>query len=264
MTFGRFLITIITVACGFGCGASTSTTPRPIPHHVVDQTTDEPTDETTLPNHTIVKDESMLDTKRSVEVQLHDRVEEWDLSNLAAKIKQSDPKTYERTFIQYVGPGPRTGWAYATTHFNPDLEVKMFGYTKSQFEKVSKVPLQDNAIGAWIDESPNLNLRAEILKKGHSYQLYKLYKDGSETTEGFIFVSVDDAGIQRFKNTTSEIDYWLLHPNGRLEVYDNDGLIQPYQTIVAPTEPSNVEVAWQSIVSAYPIAPEIEQPGGSR
>src|ERR1039458_10482874 len=55
-------------------------------------------------------------------------VSEEVLRAIATKLKNSDHGTYERTFISYYLPGMKVGsGAWATSHFDPDLEICILG-----------------------------------------------------------------------------------------------------------------------------------------
>ena len=59
-----------------------------------------------------------------LDIRLNREVQEDVLRSIAMELKSSDRKKYERTFMLYYLPGMEVdagGWA--STHFNPDLEV---------------------------------------------------------------------------------------------------------------------------------------------
>ena len=76
----------------------------------------------------IVEDTSMANLKRSVVVELEQPISESELREAAYMIRDSDARNYERTFIEYYLPGMVVGaGAWATTHFNPALDVQIYG-----------------------------------------------------------------------------------------------------------------------------------------
>ena len=76
----------------------------------------------------IVEDTSMANLRRSVVVELEQPISESKLREAAYMIRDSDARNYERTFIEYYLPGMVVGaGAWATTHFNPALEVQIYG-----------------------------------------------------------------------------------------------------------------------------------------
>lgn len=73
----------------------------------------------------IDKDEYSLPYKRTVEVTLFEELSEEQLTGLAKSIKSVAQRETERTFIGYRLIGVSDGPYWATTHYNPDLVVKI-------------------------------------------------------------------------------------------------------------------------------------------
>ena len=74
---------------------------------------------------TIVSDEYLLHHKRTVEVMLNEELSEEQLTTLAISIKAAAKQSTDRTFIGYRVSGSSEAGYWATTHYNPDLEVKI-------------------------------------------------------------------------------------------------------------------------------------------
>lgn len=115
-----------------------------------------------------------LGIKRSIDVRLNHKVSEDVLRAIALKLKASDPKTYERTFICYYLPGQAVGaGAWATTHFNPGLEVRILdlgqpteqGSVADQFMKEfeQKKPRQEPA-RIWTDNTGKYHIKAAFME----------------------------------------------------------------------------------------------------
>jgi hypothetical protein len=79
---------------------------------------------------TIIKDSTLKQYKRSVDVRLDRRITKQQLEKLAHEIKSIDNGHYERTFILYYLPyqKPDSG-AWASTHFTPILEIEILRAT---------------------------------------------------------------------------------------------------------------------------------------
>ena len=91
-----------------------------------------------IPNggiYTIIRTEVVPGIKRSLDIRLNRTVSEEVLRAIATKLKNSDHGTYERTFISYYLPGMKVGsGAWATSHFDPDLEICILGVSTDQEE----------------------------------------------------------------------------------------------------------------------------------
>ena len=101
--------------------------PVPRPAHTTTVPVDHST--TTIPDNvtfTIISEEKTPGVKRTLEVRLNRQISQDALRLVAMKLRASDPNEYRRTFIGYYLPDMRVGaGGWATTHFNPDLEVKI-------------------------------------------------------------------------------------------------------------------------------------------
>ena len=96
----------------------------------------QPIQEPTIPDdmsYSIIDSTAIAGIKRSLDVRLNKRVTEDTLRAIALKLKSQDSRDYDRTFITYYLPGMTVGaGAWATTHFTPDLEVKILGLSTEE------------------------------------------------------------------------------------------------------------------------------------
>lgn len=87
---------------------------------------------------TVTESHTVPGIKRSLDVRLNRKVSEETLQAIALKLRAIDPRNYERTFITYYLPDMAIGsGAWATTHFNPDLEVRVLGLTAEAEKSLS-------------------------------------------------------------------------------------------------------------------------------
>lgn len=76
----------------------------------------------------IIEESTFYNYKRSVTIRLNRKVSKGVLRTLAYQIKSQDSNRYDRTFICYLLPGMElNAGAWATTHFNPNLKIKILG-----------------------------------------------------------------------------------------------------------------------------------------
>ncbi len=174
-------------------------------------------------------DSSMLPgIKRSLDVRLNKKVSDTTLGAIALKLKSKDSRDYERTFITYYLPGMAVGaGAWATTHFNPDLEVRILGLTAEEEEKLVAEPAPANReiIGRWLDESPFIGSRITIFREDGQLFIEQMFNDGSSLKKELVEKKTPLG--RRFDNVegSSAGDHWVLGSDGNLQVRDNDGLI---------------------------------------
>lgn len=133
-------------------------------------------------SYSIINSSTLLGIKRSLDVRLNKKVSERTLHAIALKLKSQDSRDYERTFITYYLPGMAVGaGAWATTHFNPDLEVRILGLTAEEEEKLVAEPAPANReiIGRWLDESPYVGSRITVFREDGKLFIEEMFKDGS-------------------------------------------------------------------------------------
>jgi len=115
-------------------------------------------------NYEIISQYTLSDIKKSYNIRLNNKVSEDVLTKIAYEIKNSDKTNYDRIYICYYLPGWETdSGAWATTHFNPGLEVKILGLEKEETEKLYKNSLGNNVICWGIFEK--LGCKIEIINK---------------------------------------------------------------------------------------------------
>jgi hypothetical protein len=183
-----------------------------------------------IPNdlgYRIMDEQTIPGIKRSLDIQLDKRVSVEVLRALATRLKQSDPKRYERTFISYYLPGMKVGsGAWATSHFDPDLQVRILGITSDQ-EKAFKQEPEDpprSVIGVWLDERPSCG-RISIFGEDKKLFLESTYKDGSKRKLEIVEIPFKYGRKFEEKVRSDAGEYYFIDRQGNLQLHDRDGLI---------------------------------------
>ncbi len=178
--------------------------------------------------YSIINSDTYLDYKRSLDVRLNKKVSEKTLRAIALKLKGQDSRSYKRTFICYLLPGMEVGaGAWATTHFNPNLEVKILGLTVEQ-ENALKQSSDDpsrEVIGIWLDESPFIGSRVTIFGKDGKLFMENKYKDGSIGKTEIAEKLSGRKRTFRSKKGSSTGEFYLIDKQGNLQMWDEEGLI---------------------------------------
>ena len=178
--------------------------------------------------YTILKADIVPGIKRVLDIRLNHKVPEEVLRAIATQLKHSDQHTYERTFISYYLPGMEVGsGAWATSHFDPDLQIRIFGASvdqeKSILAKTTDRPIGQTVIGKWQDDS--LGEIVVIYREGGKLFIERIFKDGSsgkqEATE-----NPSPLG-RRFdaKERSDDGDYCVIEKSGNLQQRDKQGLV---------------------------------------
>ena len=185
-------------------------------------------------NYAIIEKSKMGSIKISIDIRLQEKVSKDFLRELALKFQKEEPKKYDRMFITYylLGMTPGAG-AWATSHFNPNLEVKILGTTIEEEKTLmnkSKNP-SGKIIGEWLDESPYVGAKYTFLKRDGKIIMICKFKGGSGSEKEMI--QKKQSGRLRFEEKVDNNfgEYYLVDRKGNLGVYDNAGLITTMSSI---------------------------------
>jgi len=163
--------------------------------------------------------------KRSLDVRLNKAVSEDTLRAIALKLESEDARSYDRTFITYYLPGMEVGsGAWATSHFDPDLEVRILGFTPEEEKRLAVEPTPENReiIGRWRCQFPPS--RITISREGGKIYLEQKLKDG-----GSLKINLEEKQSplgRRFDKVegSSSGDHWIVDSQANLQIRDNQGL----------------------------------------
>ena len=181
--------------------------------------------------YTIEKAENLANIKFSYDIRLsNNKLSETDLMHLANELKSKLDSDYERIFICYYLPDNKIGaGAWATTHFNPNLEVNILGITPSDIEnlKKSSVKNSENTIGKWITKGFGAAFYL-VLYEEHGKTFLAMRDDTGSIDEEMIVQSKH--GQKRYieKDNVQSGEYYIINGEGDLEVYDSHGFIEKY------------------------------------
>ena len=114
-----FLIGIFTLLVGCSDGSA------PAESNVTNQEQSNEINEKEV-NYKILSDEKYGTEKRTVKILLDERITKKQLEKLAYKIQKMNSETFKRTFIMYEVKDLEMDSAWATTHFDPNLQVKIW------------------------------------------------------------------------------------------------------------------------------------------
>ena len=129
--------------------------------------------------YTIIDQNVLPGIKRSLDIRLNKKVSEGALRSIATQLRDSDSNSYQRTFIGYYLPDMEVNAGYwATSHFNPDLEVKILGLTIEEEKKViaESQPVGE-VVGRWFDQF--IGCAVTIREDNGVLVLERKFKDGS-------------------------------------------------------------------------------------
>ncbi len=184
-------------------------------------------------NYTIAKRDAFGDEKLSLDIILKNKVSEEQLRQFALTLKNNERKKYKRIFMGWYLPEMEIGaGAWATTHFNPNLEVKILGVTAKEERNLinSDKNYKGTIIGKWFDDSISGG-KTTLVDNNGIITMYIEFTDKSiykkEMDESFQlnFLRYEDKGGNDFG------EYYLINENKELEIHGTSGLIRTLRTI---------------------------------
>jgi len=176
--------------------------------------------------YSIISDKPSGTVKRSVDVRLKEKVSEETLEGIAKEIHDANPKDFERTFIVYYLPEQIVGaGGWATSHFNPTLEINILGLAKgSEAETAGGVKAGETEIGRWeYSAPPGFIVIALNSEKGVTIR--RVFADGSSLDEETQATFKADEIVLTPVELNEAGDHWILDGDGNLRLMDNEGLI---------------------------------------
>lgn len=154
--------------------------------------------------------------KAQFDIRLKNKIEEKEIENIANEIKHNYPN-YKRYFVSYYLPEMKIGsGAWATSHSNPTLSVRILGASIEEEKIISNVSNVDgDIIGEWIDNSPGGSSYLCIYEKDGGDYFKEVFNDGSyrdnklqKRSEGYIHPLDDGVTIK-------------IEEDGNLGFYEN-------------------------------------------
>ena len=168
--------------------------------------------------------------KRSLDVRLNKKVSEDVLQAIAFELKSNDLRQYDRTFICYYLPDMAVGTgAWATTHFNPTLDIRILGLTTQEEQALmtESTPSNVEVIGIWLDDWTGS--RITFYQKDDILYMEQVFGDGSSRHEELVENSLPLG--RRFDMKEKSSDYFIIDSEGNLQLRDNLGLISTAKRI---------------------------------
>lgn len=175
-------------------------------------------------SYNIIKDESnIVLEKNQIEVELNQKLTEGQIATLAEELFNSKDKL-RRFYIFYKLKGVESSVAaWATSHFDPELEISINGSTT--IEDLNKDKLSENidgkVVGKW-DENKYTFSNMIIYKKDNKTFIKTVFKNG-QTSDVELKESKTEKGIRYdYKGGGYNGEYFILNNVNRLELYNSE------------------------------------------
>jgi len=188
----------------FACGGEESKIPKDISYSIIDE------------------DRNDNIGKSNIKIRINKKTSKDVLSEIAKEIKR-EREELNNLFIFYYTEGmSTTGMAWATSHFTPNLEVKILGSTDKEDKKMlSEIKVEGEILGKWKSDV----LMGAILifyENNQEEQIMKIqFKDGSVMEDKITRKTIN--GKTRLDDGNENGEYYILDKDGNLSLYGNDG-----------------------------------------
>ena len=125
------------------------------------------------------------------------------------------------------------GAAWATTHFNPNLEVIIQGLTVEQENALRQLPDDSSreVIGVWLDKTPFIGSRVTIYRQNGKLFLERTYYDGSSGKKEMAEKPSSKGRTFRTREGSSVGEFYLIDSQGSLQLWDDEGLFSTAKKI---------------------------------
>jgi len=183
-------------------------------------------------NYSVIHSKVVSGIRKTIDVRLNKKVSESTLRAIALELKSGDSRPYDRTFIVYYLPEMPVGaGGWATTHFDPGLDVRILGLTPEEASAGvdSLLPSTREDIGRWSDDRNGTQI---VMYRDHGRPyLEQFFNDGSVLKEELV-ESLTPLG-RRFESKVGSSlgDHWVIDAGGQLQIRDNVGLVYTANTI---------------------------------
>lgn len=162
-----------------------------------------------------------------MDVRLAERVGKQKLTEIANELRDLPDNKQPRLFIVYYLPDMEIdagGWA--TSHFNPNLTVKILGVSKEDYERIvskeKSTSPSEEIIRKWIVNVPPQGIITFFRKNGKTY-MRRRYKDGSVGENELLIQKVGSETRYR-KQGGHPADYFIITSSGDLGHCDDEGM----------------------------------------
>ena len=176
--------------------------------------------------YSVIQADIVSGIRKSINVRLTKKVSEATLRAIALELKAGDSRQYNRTFIVYYLPDMPVGaGGWATTHFDPGLEVRILGLAgkAERVEAGGAASFTREDIGKWLDERSGSQI-VMYRDRGIPY-VEQYFSDGSFLKEELVEMASQLGQRFESKGGSGLGGHWVIDRTGALQIRDNVGLI---------------------------------------
>ena len=174
-------------------------------------------------SYKIVEDESdETIEKNQLTIELNQKLTEGQIATLAEELFDSKPKQ-RRFYISYVLKDVHAVASWATSHFDPELQIDILGSTSQEDSNSKKIAdtVDGEIVGKW-DEDEYTFSKYIIYKKDEKTFVKMIFKDGQQSDNELTEKTVDNGIRYDYKNGGYNDEYFILNSDNELEFYNKE------------------------------------------
>ena len=162
--------------------------------------------------------------KNQLTIEISEKISIKQIASLAQDLYST--KTKQRRFYMfYLLPNMKKGsGAWAISHFNPDLKIKIIGSTKQEEELSNKLgdKTPGKILGKWYEQQ-YVSSTFILFKKNNAYFIRHIFKNGQILDEEMTPIKINNGIKYIHKNGGYDGEYFILNKLGDLELYNGKG-----------------------------------------
>lgn len=174
----------------------------------------------------VVKVYRQANVKASLTVRISERVTSDRLTEIANELRGFADNRQPRLFISYYLPEMKiAGRCWATSHFSPDLSIKILGTFREEHARLQKVasePAGEGVIGRWMDKTAFPGVVTLLREEGKVF-MTKVFQDGSKGKYEMVITKVG-LEVRYSKKDAKTSDYLIIRMTGDLGHGDDEGV----------------------------------------
>lgn len=162
--------------------------------------------------------------KNQIIVELSRKISIGQIATLADKFYKSKPEQ-RRFYIFYLLPGMKNGEtiSWATSHFDPELEIKVLGSTAEEENSLEVLStIKGKIVGKWHEEAYTSMNYVIYLNKNKVY-LMMFLGDSKGKSEQMISKKIGSTTRYDYKDKSHFGEYFIINSKEELEFYNGGG-----------------------------------------
>jgi hypothetical protein len=175
--------------------------------------------------------EPMGSAKANINIRLMADATKEELTGVAKRLRREHSK-YQNLFIFYYLRGQsRDDMAWATSHYNPDLSVRILGSTAEQSREIEQLDDVPGTIqGAWKSNMMGLSMVYILYEKERKQWAMRIKLagngQGGAQSADLELTRKRKKGVIRYISQSRPSEYYVINSDGKLSSYDESGLIE--------------------------------------